>query len=347
MEGMWVRRNSGVSWHARLIGLVLVLVCEWTHSGVSGESPFKSITTFKTINIMLGASGTLTASYTPPDGSSPTLLWTFNGVPIGLASDSTITTSSNTLTNSNWEAGDGGLYIFRASHASYVRIATFNVTIQVPPKLKSPTGSARNLTVVLGSTVTFTVQFVSPPNPSPLLTWFYGKGVELNRTTPVVPVTSASYVIKSAQLSDNGSYQLSATNGVGQLNVPFTLKVLVPPKFRSNVTSVSGVYGSSVKLVGQFNNMPTSPTWYRWELNGVALSKNSSHLVKSSNLTIPSLDAADTGSYILFVNNSAGSDSMEFIVSILVPPQFTRNVTSVSGVRGQNITLAGLFGNAP
>jgi hypothetical protein len=133
--------------------------------------------------------------------------------------------------------------------------------------------------------------------------------IDNNTGQPVPGATNATLVINNLTASD--SYYLQVANSYGTVNSQSVSVNVVQgaPVIEQDITpsAATALGGSSVTFsVGVDGTVPFT---YGWQLNGVAVTNNGRISGANSNvLTIASVQAADAGTYQLFVTNSQGNN---------------------------------------
>jgi sugar lactone lactonase YvrE len=182
----------------------------------------------------------------------------------------------------------GGNVYIADTLSQTIRIATPQTPDQFTPTIQTqPIGS----TIIQSNSYTFTV--VASGNPLPSYQWYLA-GV------PITGATTSTYTIKSAQLSDAGSYTVVVTNMIGSItSSAVTLNVTTIPVITMQPVATAAATGST----GTFTvASSTSGIGYQWYYNGTAISG-----ATSATLSLPNVGTYQRGSYSVVVMNAAGS----------------------------------------
>lgn len=135
--------------------------------------------------------------------------------------------------------------------------------------------------------------------------------------TNITGATLSTYSITAAQQSDVGSYDVVVTGCVPLISNPASFTLIAPPSITSQSNDTAVCKGSSVTLSCNV----AGANVYQWKRNGNVVTG-----ATSPTLVIPSVAAADTGTYVLFVNGKC-------------PPPQTSNPISLRFIGVPSITL--------
>lgn len=186
------------------------------------------------------------------------------------------------------------------------------VNLDVVPKLRVDSSNVTNQTVNQGSPANLSAVF-SGPNPISYQWYFLP---ENGKKVALAGQDSQTFNIASAQISDQGSYELKATSaegGIGQSATAGPGKLTVIP-----ISSVSGsVSGDSQVVSGEPINLNSqvsgaSNPSYQWYFNSQPVAGET-----NSNMEIPSSELSDSGTYSLIVNE-LGTDYQIGSVDVVV-----------------------------
>lgn len=240
-----------------------------------GEAPVCTVNP-SNATVTAGAQATFTATFT----GTPVIhyTWKKNHAIIAGAPDSNSYTTPATALSDN-----GNLYQVLGTNA-YGSALSLDATLTVNAATNAPTITTHpiNKSVNVGDTVTFVVT----ASGAPTLTYQWYKAPDaVTAGAPISGATSSSYAISSAQVSDNGFYYCTVTNGYGsatsnrgQLTVtaasgnvfitiatptnlsmvgePFTMTITAPGAASAEPTLVA--YEGEVKYLSSSYNPPSS-----------------------------------------------------------------------------------------
>ncbi|MFZ9746166.1 MAG: immunoglobulin domain-containing protein [Opitutaceae bacterium] len=159
-------------------------------------------------------------------GSTPRYhLWRRNGVALGIA------TPSDTLTLTDVQPGDAGIYSVEVSNSGGA-VASADAPLTVAPAVTAPTFTLQPLgqTIAPGSTVVF--RAAAEGSPTPLYQW-------RRNGTPLAGATRETLVLRNAGPAEAGAYACAATNPAGTAtSAPATLVVAAgtPPGRLANLS---------------------------------------------------------------------------------------------------------------
>lgn len=209
------------------------------------------------------------------------------------------------------------------------RVASVTI-LALPSIVQQPT----NLTVILGKAASFSVTAAGTPPLS--YQWFKG-GVKISGAT------GKAFSIAATKATDAADYSVTVTNLAGRvISSNATLTVLVPPTITLSPTNLTVILGQpAIFAVGATANSPLS---YQWRKGTVAIAG-----ATGPNYFIPSAQASDAASYSVVVTNVAGKvTSTSATLTVLVPPQLTRQPTNLTVNLGKTATFNALAtGTAP
>ena len=261
---------------------------------------------------------TVVATGTP----TPTYQWQKNGA--ALAGE---TGASLVLTNV--QTGAAGTYAVVATNTAGT-VASSAATLTVNSASSAPTITTQpsSQTTAVGQTVIFSV--VATGSPTPTYQW-QKNGVGISGAT------GATFTVTGAQLSDAGSYAVSATNSAGAAtSAPITLTVTVGAGPAPAITlqppgSLNLIASQSLALNVGATGSSLSYQWRRVNGTGVTSIPGAT----GPTLTIKPVGSVDAGTYYCNVSNGAGSaDSAPVAVA----------VTTASTNPGRLINLSVLTG---
>jgi hypothetical protein len=206
--------------------------------------------------------------------------WEFDGTPISGAVGTSYTVTNPSETN----AGPYDVVITNRLGS----ITSDEVFILLAPAI---TLQPTNQVVSAGSTVTFAA--AASGDPPPAFQWLF------NSTNVLDGATDPVLTLTDVQMSDIGSYTLTASNTTGSISSsPATLNLLptITAQPADQSASPGGQAEFSVTAVG-------SPTLhYQWRKNGAALAGATLSTYANANV-----QPSDTGTYDVVITNGFGS----------------------------------------
>ncbi len=225
----------------------------------------------------------------------PALQWEFNGTNLsdGATGRGSIISGSTraTLFVTNAQAADSGTYSLVASNSAGVATNSMSLTVSsgnVPPNIAGPA----NQTAVQGSNVAFSANVTGLPEP--MLQW-------LQNGMTLAGQTNATLVLTDVQLGQSGDvYSLIATNISGAATNSATLTILVPPAISMQPTNLAATNGFSASFSVSASGVPTPAYQWYFASNAIPFATGPAY-------TIPSVSAANMGSYYVILTNSVGS----------------------------------------
>ncbi len=230
---------------------------------------------------------------------------------------------SNILTLTNVLAADRGQYSVVVTNPAGVVVSS-NATLSVvdPWIVTQPA----NTTQPLGGTATFSV---SALGTTPLTYLWQQNGVG------IPGATNSSYTISVIRDSDAGPYNVivsSAGRSVTSSNA--TLTVTHPPVFVTQPSSQTVIQGQTASFNVTMNG--TTPFTFQWQFNSVNIPGATSH-----SLTLSGVTTANAGDYDVLVTNADGfAISTQAVLTVIVPPSFVTQPTSITNNAGTTATFS-------
>jgi probable HAF family extracellular repeat protein len=261
----------------------------------------------------------VTAGGTPP----LSYRWLFNGTNVAGA-------TNVTLTITNAQAVSAGSYsVVVTNTVGSVTSSNAVLTLLTAPTIVvSPT----NATVVQGSNAAFSVTAGGTPPLS--YQWSFGG-------TNLPGATNSTYTLNNAQTNNAGSYTVTITNTLGNVNTNAVLTVLAPPFIINQPTNQAVRLGSNA--VFSVTTGGTTPLGYRWLFNGTNVAG-----ATNVTLTITNAQAVSAGSYSVVVTNTVGSvTSSNAVLTLLTAPTIVVSPTNATVVQGSNATFSVTAGGTP
>lgn len=267
------------------------------------------------LTVLAGSPATFSVSAT---GTAPiSYQWKKNGVNLPGATGSSYTISATT------SASAGTYTVVVTNPAGSVTSGNAVLTVNT---LVSITGQPTSLTVVTGSSATFSV---TATGSSPLTYQWQKGGVDINGGT------ASSYTIGSAQTADAGTYKVTVTNPAGSVSSgSATLTVNTPVTITSQPADMTVVVGSSASFSVTATGTPKLS--YQWKKNGANISTGT-----SATFSISSALSTSAGSYSVVVTNPAGSVTSGVAnLTVNTPVNITKQPVSLSVDAGTLATFS-------
>ena len=232
---------------------------------------------------------------------APALQWQLNDVNLtdgpttnGGSGISGSTTSTLTITNA--QTGDSGIYCLIASNSVSAVTNCMSLLVSsnpVPPQITGPTDQ----TVIQSNNATFSASVLGLPVPT--VQW-------QENGTDVPGATSASLTLLNVPFAKDGFvYSIIASNSQGTATNIATLHVLVPPSITNQPQSlvVTNTQGASFTVGASGVPAPA----YQWYKGGSPISSGVNPTATNATLTFASASPSDMGSYSVVVSNAAGT----------------------------------------
>ncbi|GBM98114.1 Hemicentin-1, partial [Araneus ventricosus] len=287
------------------------------------------------LSAVIGSSGKLHCSahgYPPPD-----IAWYKDGNII--TDDENMAIKNGVLEFSNLDLTHNGSYICEASNIAGKETKTFNVNINVPPKIQGGNEPAF-LTSIAKSPLT--MQCPVSGIPAPAVMW-------LKNGIPVTPGYSSNFQITNqgtvltvlnSQRKDSGKYMCVATNSAGNTSRNFVLNVLEPPSINKGPSLIKTSVGSEAVFNCITDGYP--PPEVSWMKEGSSLLLRNSPYMKleEMSLFLSEVKLHDAGDYICIAANEAGSSTKDFKLHVSAPPQIKDSDYSQKVLSGDPVYLS-------
>ncbi|MDB6123182.1 MAG: Conserved repeat domain protein [Pedosphaera sp.] len=220
--------------------------------------------------------------------------WQFNSTDLAGATGSNLNLN-NVLTN---QAGIYGVII--SNTFGTVTSPTASLTVNVPAQI---TTQPQDQNAIAGTNVTISVTAMGT---APLSYQWRFNG------TNIAGALSSDLVLSNVQLSHAGSYSVTVSNAFNfTTSSNAILTVFAPPLMIVQPQSLTVSAGSDVVLSGTASGYPLA---YQWQFNGMALAG-----ATNSNLTLPNVQSANAGDYVLVVSNFLGMATSDVAILTVNP----------------------------
>ncbi|XP_069861249.1 hemicentin-2 [Dipodomys merriami] len=264
---------------------------------------------------------------------APLVTWTKDQRPLPPGTDRHRLLPSGSLRLAPAQAEDGGHYECTASNPAGAAALHYDLEVQVPPQvLPGP----RVLTVLVGEALD--LNCAAEGHPEPQLRWSKD-GVAVGGAG-----TPGSVHFMAVGLSDAGSYVCEASSSAGTDTWELALRVLEPPHWGAEETSVllERVSGENATLPCPAQGTPEPQVVWRRGPRAEPLSDRAGvEVLAGGALFLPAVSLADGGDYECQATNEAGSAARTTRLAVYVPPSIRENgrKANVSSVAGQSLAL--------
>jgi hypothetical protein len=229
--------------------------------------------------------------------------WSHNNVPIAGASASTFAID---VVN-QWDAGSYTVTVTNGTGSIESAPASLTVlSVFVPPSITSQPSPDKTL-VTAGSPVSFTA---AASGSGPLTYQWLVNG------QPIPGATEATFTLPDVQLTDAGTYTVTASNPYGSatsLGAVLTVSAAAfAPIFQYQPSATAVTVGGTATLIVGVVGSP--PITYQWSKGGVAIPG-----ATSSSLTFPAAAQSDAGSYSVAITDPAGTVTSSSVALTVAP----------------------------
>ncbi|XP_069093155.1 hemicentin-2 isoform X1 [Pleurodeles waltl] len=268
---------------------------------------------------------------------APQVVWKRGGLPLPIASPRFSVLPSWTLRLSELRVTDNGEYTCIASNPAGNASRTYNLQVQVPPRVRR---GPKILKALLGQNLV--LPCVAQGDPMPTLRW-YKDGVAVSvGEEEHLDGPDGSISAEDVQHSDSGHYRCVATNSAGQDALEFVLEVLETPSFldRADVLLEKLVH-ERVALTCPVQGSPRP--LIRWMKDGAELSGSHSGIkqLEDGSLVIDAALPNHSGDFICTATNEVGSARKRTRLVIYAPPEIRQDgqAVNISVMANQPLTL--------
>uniref|UniRef100_A0A8C6QPP1 Hemicentin-1 n=1 Tax=Nannospalax galili TaxID=1026970 RepID=A0A8C6QPP1_NANGA len=274
------------------------------------------------------------ATGSPP----PTIMWLKVGQLIDERDGFKILLNGRKLVIAQAQVSDTGLYQCVATNTAGDDRKEFEVTVHVPPTIKSLDHSEK--AVVKYKPVT--LQCIANGIPNPSLTWLKDDQ-PVNTAQGNLRIQSSGRVLQIAKalLEDAGRYTCVATNAAGEAQQHTQLQVHEPPSLddAGKVLNETVVVSSPVQLECKAAGNPVPAiTWYK-DNHPLSGSTGVNFLNRGQIIDIESAQISDAGIYKCVAINSAGATELFYNLQVHVPPSILGSSSMVAVVVNNLVRL--------
>ncbi|XP_012591877.2 hemicentin-1 [Microcebus murinus] len=268
----------------------------------------------------------------------PTIMWLKDGQLIDERDGFKILLNGRKLIIAQAQVSDTGLYRCVATNTAGDHKKEFEVTVHVPPTIKSSALSER--AVVKHKPVT--LQCIANGIPNPSITWLKDDQ-PVNTAQGNLKIQSSGRVLQIAKalLEDAGRYTCVATNAAGEAQQHIQLHVHEPPRLEDagKMLNETVVVNSPVQLECKAAGNPSPViTWYK-DNRPLSGSASMTFSNRGQILGIESAQISDAGLYKCVAINSAGATELFYSLQVHVPPSISGSNSMVAVVVNNLVRL--------
>uniref|UniRef100_A0A8C9N6Y6 Hemicentin-1 n=1 Tax=Serinus canaria TaxID=9135 RepID=A0A8C9N6Y6_SERCA len=259
---------------------------------------------------------------------SPTITWFKDGQPVGEEAGRKVLLNGQKLVISQAQVSDSGRYKCVAANKAGEHEKEFDVTVHVPPTIKSAGPSER--AVVLHKTVT--LQCIASGIPSPSITWLKD-GQPVNIARGNIRASGRVLQLGKALPGDAARYTCVATNAAGEAQQHTRLHVHEPPSLEDagKILNETVVVNNPIHLECRASGNPLPAV--SWSKDGRALGD------RGQVLRIEGAQVADSGLYRCLAANAAGTAELLYSLQVHVPPSISGSNDMVTVVVNNAVRL--------
>uniref|UniRef100_A0A8C9UEL9 Hemicentin 1 n=1 Tax=Serinus canaria TaxID=9135 RepID=A0A8C9UEL9_SERCA len=256
--------------------------------------------------------------------------WYDDGQPVGEEAGRKVLLNGQKLVISQAQVSDSGRYKCVAANKAGEHEKEFDVTVHVPPTIKSAGPSER--AVVLHKTVT--LQCIASGIPSPSITWLKdGQPVNIARGNIRLEASGRVLQLGKALPGDAARYTCVATNAAGEAQQHTRLHVHEPPSLEDagKILNETVVVNNPIHLECRASGNPLPAV--SWSKDGRALGD------RGQVLRIEGAQVADSGLYRCLAANAAGTAELLYSLQVHVPPSISGSNDMVTVVVNNAVRL--------
>lgn len=264
--------------------------------------------------------------YCPATADPPPLItWLKDGKEIPaneLGTRIIISNDKKSLTIKSATIEDTARFMCVASNIAGELDRTFDVQVQVPPKIGPNSVSKGKLSVILDNYL-----YIDCPAtgiPPPTVTWFKnGEPIDFESVKNIqVLGGNRRLKISNAKLSDKGLYKCVAQNEAGKVNKQYDVNIYVPPEIEDSeeMEEKEVIIKETARFYCQASGIPTPKIfWYFYDTLIEMNSSRYSILSGGKVLEVKFVNISNTGRYICIAKNPAGDKEKSMNLEVLVP----------------------------
>ncbi|XP_067156720.1 hemicentin-1 [Apteryx mantelli] len=269
---------------------------------------------------------------------SPTITWLKDGQPVEEGAGLKILLNGHKLLISRAQVSDTGRYKCVAANKAGEHEREFDVTVHVPPTIKS-TGLSERAVVIYKPV---TLQCIANGIPSPSITWLKD-GQPVNTARGNIRLESSGRILQvvKALLEDAGRYTCVATNAAGEAQQHVRLHVHEPPNLEDagKMLNETVVVNNPIHLECRASGNPLPAlTWYK-DNRPLAGAASAAFLNRGQVLQIEGAQISDTGVYKCVAVNTAGTAELFYSLQVHVPPSISGSSDTVAVVVNNLVRL--------
>uniref|UniRef100_A0A8C2SL26 Hemicentin-1 n=1 Tax=Capra hircus TaxID=9925 RepID=A0A8C2SL26_CAPHI len=249
----------------------------------------------------------------------PTIMWLKDGQLIDERDGFKILLNGRKLVIAQAQVSDTGLYRCVATNTAGDHKKEFEVTVHVPPTIKSSGLSERAVLKYKP----IALQCIANGIPNPSITWLKdGQPVSTAQGNLKIQSSGRLLQIAKALMEDAGRYTCVATNAAGETQQLIQLHVHEPPSLEDagKMLNETVVVNSPVQLECKAAGTPTPAiTWYK-DNHPLSDSSSVTFLNRGQIINIESAQITDAGIYKCVAINAAGATELFYSLQVHVPP---------------------------
>uniref|UniRef100_A0A8C5X6K5 Hemicentin-1 n=1 Tax=Malurus cyaneus samueli TaxID=2593467 RepID=A0A8C5X6K5_9PASS len=259
---------------------------------------------------------------------SPTITWFKDGQPVGEEAGHKVLLNGQKLVISQAQMSDTGRYKCVGANKAGEHEKEFDVTVHVPPTIKSAGPPER--AVVLHKPVT--LQCIASGIPSPSITWLKD-GQPVNTARGNIRSSGRVLQLGKALPGDAARYSCVATNAAGEAQQHIRLHVHEPPSLEDagKTLNETVVVNNPIHLECRASGNPVPAI--SWSKDGRALG------ARGLVLHIEGAQVADSGLYRCLAANAAGTAELLYSLQVHVPPTISGSSDMVTVVVNNPVRL--------